>query len=56
LLNNMSPREARKDPAGFPLLIDWLKEMENQFERNRKTGQISFPFQLIKKELNIDLE
>ena len=56
LLNNMSPREARKDPAGFPLLIDWLKDMENQFERDRKTGQKSFLFQLIKKELNIDLE
>jgi len=56
LLNNMSPREARKDPAGFSLLIDWLKDMENRFERDRKTGQKSFLFQLIKKELNIDLE
>jgi len=55
-LNNMTPREARKDPAGLPLLIDWLKDMENQFEHDRKTGQKSFPFQLVKKELNVDLE
>ncbi|MFH2048520.1 MAG: hypothetical protein ABIJ12_03650, partial [bacterium] len=56
MLNNMSPREARKNPVGLPLLIDWLKGMENQFEQDRKTGKTTAILDLIKKELNIDLE
>jgi len=55
VLNNMTPREARKDPAVLPLLVDWLKDMENQFEQDRKKGEQVVPFDIIKKELNIDL-
>ncbi len=54
-LNNMTPREARKNPAGLPLLIDWLKDMENRFEQDRKNGEQVVSFDIIKKELNIDL-
>lgn len=55
-LNNMTPREARKNLVGLPLLIDWLKGMENQFEQDRKTGKTTVILDIIKKELNIDLE
>jgi len=54
-LNNMTPREARKDPTALPLLIDWLKDMENRFEQDRKNGEQVVSFDMIKKELNIDL-
>ena len=38
-LNNLTPREARQDIVGRPLLIEWLKELENLFEKKRLRGQ-----------------
>ena len=53
-LNNMSPREARKDPSVYPMLIEWLKGLENMIERNKRKGETLIPIEKIKKELHID--
>jgi len=53
-LNNISPREARHDPSTMPLLIDWLKSLENILERNKLKGEQFFSIMKIKKELDID--
>ncbi|MBN1155092.1 hypothetical protein JXB12_09275, partial [candidate division KSB1 bacterium] len=52
-LNNMSPREASKDPATRPLLIDWLKGLENHLERERRNKGLDISMQKIIKELGI---
>lgn len=53
-LNNMSPREARKDSAAYPLLIDWLKGLENMLERNKQREEEYISIKTITKELDID--
>jgi len=53
-LNNMTPREARKDPAALPMLIDWLKEIENKSESDRKRGKETNVIDMMKKELDIE--
>lgn len=49
--NNLSPREARKNPATMPMLIEWLKGLENMFERQGEQPEL---IRKIKQELNID--
>ncbi len=53
-LNNLTPREARKDPAYLPLLIGWLKDLENISERKRRNGLETVSIEILKKELDID--
>ncbi len=53
-LNNLTPREAREDTAYLPLLIDWLKGLENMNERKRMNGEDSVSIEMLKKELDID--
>lgn len=53
-LKNMTPREARQDPAVLPLLIEWLKGLENMSERQRLEGEETVSISKIKKELDID--
>ena len=53
-LNNMTPREARKDSEALPLLIDWLKELENLSGRKKRDGEYSISIEKIKKDLDID--
>ncbi len=53
-LNNMTPREARRDPDTLPLLIDWLKGLENLHQRNSRKGENFIPLVKIKKKLDID--
>ena len=53
-LKNMTPREARQDPAVLPLLIEWLKGLENMSERQRLEGEETVSISKIKKELGID--
>ena len=53
-LKNMTPREAREDPAALPLLIEWLKGLENMSERQRLEGEETVSISKIKKELGID--
>lgn len=53
-LNNLTPREACNDLVGRPLLIEWLKGLENSLERRRKAGEQVISIKKIKKELNID--
>lgn len=53
-LNDLTPREARKDPAAVPMLIEWLKGLENMFERNRLKGEQSVIITKVKKMLDVD--
>lgn len=53
-LNNLTPREARYDPAVLPLLIEWLKGIENMLERKRHKGEQVLSIDKIKKALDID--
>ncbi len=53
-LNNMTPREACKNPDMVPSLINWLKAIENIEERKRKQGEKYFSIDQLKKELNLD--
>ncbi len=53
-LKNMTPREARKVPEMLPLLLDWLKSLENFNERSKKLNQVTFPIEKIRKELDLD--
>lgn len=53
-LNNMTPREASHDETMLPLLIEWLKGLENGLERRRKNGESTFSIIKLKKELDID--
>lgn len=54
LLNNLTPREARYDIVARPLLIEWLKGLENLLERRRREGQQVISIKKIKQELEID--
>jgi hypothetical protein len=54
LLNNLTPREARKDPAVLPTLIDWLKDLENAIEHNTDISGDRTIINMLKEELNID--
>ena len=53
-LNNMTPREARRDMRMLPLLITWLKSFENMEEKKRRQGEPYFSVEKLKKELNIN--
>ncbi|MCB9503863.1 MAG: hypothetical protein H6696_18220 [Deferribacteres bacterium] len=53
-LNNLTPREARHDAVAYPLLVDWLKSLENMAEKKDDKMQIPVPVKRIKKELKID--
>lgn len=53
-LNNLSPREARQDIVARPLLIEWLKGLENIFERKRLAGKQTISIEKIKEALDID--
>jgi hypothetical protein len=53
-LNNLTPREARYDLIARPLLIDWLKGLENLLERRRQQGERVISIEKIKKALDID--
>ncbi len=53
-LNNLSPHEARKDPASIQLLIDWLKGLENRLEESDRGNKGNKLINKIKKELDID--
>ncbi len=53
-LKNKSPREARHDTEAYPLLVNWLKGLENMIERSQQRNDVYFSIDLIKKELNID--
>ena len=54
-LKGMTPREARNDPDLLPLLIEWIKDMENILEHQRRDGMPVISINKIKKELNIDI-
>ena len=53
-LNDLTPREARRDPQALPLLITWLKAIENMEERKRLHGESFFSVSKFQKELGID--
>jgi hypothetical protein len=53
-LDNMTPRSARRDTIALPLLLDWLKGLENMFERKKLKGERAELIKKIKKELEID--
>jgi len=53
-LNNLTPREARQNPETLPLVIDWLKGMENVFERDRLNGKETISIEKLKKALDIE--
>jgi len=53
MLQHKSPREAAKIPELRPILIDWLKSIENQSERRQKSGEQGFSLDRIKKELGV---
>ena len=53
-LKGMTPREARNDPILLPLLIEWLKDLENMLEHQRRDGMPVISINKIKRELNID--
>jgi hypothetical protein len=53
-LNHMTPREARNDPQMLPLVISWLKEIENREEKRKRQGERHYSVDKLKKELNID--
>ncbi len=55
MLNNKTPREARKDPDSLPLLIQWLKEFENLESKKKQDGTIYIDVDRLKKELDITL-
>ena len=54
MLNNMTPREARKIPEMMPILIEWVKEWENMLERKRKSVDDGFGIDFIRKALDIN--
>ena len=54
MLNNMTPREARKIPEMMPVLIEWVKEWENMLERKRKSVDDGFGIDFIRKALDIN--
>ncbi len=54
MLNNKTPREASQIPELRPILIDWLKSLENIMERKQKSGESTASIEKIKRELGID--
>ena len=56
ILMNKTPREAREHPELVPLLIDWLKQLEN-FEARADSSQnrIKAPIEKMKKALKINI-
>jgi hypothetical protein len=53
-LNNMSPRQASRTPATRPLLVEWLKGLENNLARQRQAGEAVISIDRIKQILDID--
>ena len=53
-LNNMTPLEAARNPSMRPTLIEWLKGLENHYERMRGRGPFDFSIDTIKRLLDVD--
>ena len=52
-LNNLTPREARQDPKTLPLLIEWLKHLENVELKKKKAGEFYVDVNQFKKDLDL---